>query len=211
VSARDSSHVGTRTGAESAASPSVHSSRAGSDTSTSYAGGGGGGGGGGSRASSDHGPMPMGGWTTPADDATRYSGKSMEFLSSGFFRSNMPPGKIRGKPRIPKARQAALSRAALLDHYHHNELVMPLRCVPLSSVLSRFHPLTLSNSHAKPSARATRTSASTIMPSGVGGYVVQRASFFLSKRVHGTSQVGCMPALVGRRVRDPPSGSHTRF
>jgi hypothetical protein len=27
--------------------------------------------------------------------------------------------------RIPAARQAALSRAALLDHYHHNELVMP--------------------------------------------------------------------------------------
>ena len=67
----------------------------------------------------------MGAWTTPRDDATRYSGRSREFLSSGFFRSNMPPAK--GKPRIPTARQAALSRAALLDHYHHNELVMPLR------------------------------------------------------------------------------------
>lgn len=125
---RESSHPATDTGAGSAAS---RGGRAGSDTSTSYAGGGGGGGGDGSRASTDHGPMPMGGWTTPKDDAARYSGKSMEFLSSGFFRSNMPPTALRGKPRIPKARQAALSRAALLDHYHHNELVMPLRWASL--------------------------------------------------------------------------------
>jgi hypothetical protein len=51
--------------------------------------------------------LPMGGWTTPRDDSARYTGKSVEFLSSGFFRSNAPPA---GKKKKVLQRRRKKSR-----------------------------------------------------------------------------------------------------